>query len=331
MIANFIGFGGPIGVTFGLFFYHLYAVDFVRDQYSERTPDAPKITFGDWASGEKIKVYPASPDVLKLASLNMQRVGLTEELSDKIEVFTSALLDPVVTGSTFSNEGAAVGLPRHLVARTTEELDLSTIRIKPYWNRYFPGYVLPTEGVDQRDLEELKESMVLSPEALSFVVAKCLQKAQDYSTIVQTFLPGSMMLLHYIFGVKLNEDLGLMKRPRPLRLAIQSLWLVTVVLLTCAMHSEVRRYFEQKAIRSVVRTPAEKRGAVEFFSKSLARNQLLRRILGPESEYYFTEEGEVVAEFYEFPENVSWRGFRDYCESLVVDSTGGDELPDSNS
>jgi hypothetical protein len=38
------------------------------------------------------------------------------------------------------------------MAKTKEELDLATIRIKPYWNRFFPGYLIPTEGVDPQQL-----------------------------------------------------------------------------------------------------------------------------------------------------------------------------------
>jgi hypothetical protein len=38
------------------------------------------------------------------------------------------------------------------MAKTKEELDLATIRIKPYWNRFFPGYVIPTEGVGPQQL-----------------------------------------------------------------------------------------------------------------------------------------------------------------------------------
>ncbi len=159
--------------------------------------------------------------------------------------------------------------------------------------------------------------MVLSPEARSFLVALCLQKAQDLSALINTFLPGLFMFAHYVGGVHLNESLGLMKRPRPLRLAVQSIWFATAVVLACSVLSFLRRYLDRRAIQAVVRTPAEARAALEFFDKSLTRNRLLRGILGPDSEYYFTEEGEVVANFYELPENVSWCGFRDFCQELL--------------
>ncbi len=165
--------------------------------------------------------------------------------------------------------------------------------------------------------DELKEAMVLSPEARSFLMSLCLQKAQDLSALINTFLPGIFMFAHYVGGVHLNESLGLMKRPRPLRLAVQSIWLSIAVVLACSVLSFLRRYLDRRAIQAVVRTPAEARAALEFFNKSLTRNKLLRGILGPDSEYYFTEEGEVVANFYELPENVSWCGFRDFCQELL--------------
>jgi len=159
--------------------------------------------------------------------------------------------------------------------------------------------------------------MVLSPEARNFLVGKCLARAHDYSFLVDTFLPGCLIFGHYVGGVHLNERLGLMMRPRPLRLACQSIWLATMILYSCVVLSWARLYFERRAIRIATRTPAEARGGVEFFTKCLERNTLLCRILGPESAYYFTEEGEVVANFYELPFHVSWRGFRDYCQARL--------------
>jgi hypothetical protein len=48
--------------------------------------------------------------------------------------------------------GAVVGLPRHLMAQSREELDLATIRIKPFWNKFFAGYAIPTKEADPKDL-----------------------------------------------------------------------------------------------------------------------------------------------------------------------------------
>ena len=46
--------------------------------------------------------------------------------------------------------------------------------------------------------------------------------------VVETFLPGLLLFYHYVIGVNLNEKLGLMQRPRYLRLAVQNVWLSTV-------------------------------------------------------------------------------------------------------
>jgi hypothetical protein len=48
------------------------------------------------------------------------------------------------------------------MAKTKEELDLASIRIKPYWNRFFPGYVIPTEGVDPQQLGKEKLRLYVS-------------------------------------------------------------------------------------------------------------------------------------------------------------------------
>jgi hypothetical protein len=39
-------------------------------------------------------------------------------------------------------------MPRHLLAVSPEQLDLASYRIKPYWNWFFKGYSIPTEGVE---------------------------------------------------------------------------------------------------------------------------------------------------------------------------------------
>lgn len=110
---------------------------------------------------------------------------------------------------------------------------------------------------------------------------------------------------------------GLMQKPRPLRLGIQGMWLASALMAGLYMLSGIRQYCEEAAIRRVVRTPAEAEGAIEYYNKCLARNKLLRRLIGPEAEYYFDEEGELVPSFYEFPEHANYKGFRDYCQALA--------------
>ena len=85
--------------------------------------------------------------------------------------------------------------------------------------------------------------------------------------VVETFLPGLLLFYHYVIGVNLNEKLGLMQRPRYLRLAVQNVWLSTVFVVGLYALSEARKYFEQAAIRAVVRTPAEARAAVEYYER----------------------------------------------------------------
>jgi hypothetical protein len=151
------------------------------------------------------------------------------------------------------------------------------------------------------------------------MMAKSLAATSYLLPFLETFLPGCLIFYHYLLAVNLNEKFGLMQRPRPLRLGIQSLCLVFVLLVGLYMLSLARQAVDEAAIRRVVRTPVEARGALEYYDKCLARNRLLRQILGPESHYYFEEDGELVANFYEFPENVSYRGRRDFVQSLLSD------------
>ncbi len=94
--------------------------------------------------------------------------------------------------------------------------------------------------------EELKDSLLLSPEARSFIVAKSFDlTGRWYRPAADSFLPGCLIFYHYVLGVKINETFGLMQRPRPLRLSVQAIWAVAVIILGLFLMSEARLYCEQ--------------------------------------------------------------------------------------
>merc|ERR1719309_1094506 len=208
------------------------------------------------------------------------------------------LLDPVVLGCSPVKQGGLVGVPLHETWSTTDMVDLDSLRIKPCYNRWFKGYRLPSTIADDQ-LQELKESLVMSESARSFSMSRDMRLAGSYTNLVKAFLPGGMWFAHYVWAVTVNEKMGLFRRPRVQRLAIQGMLAIGNLVIALYMLNFCTADSEKAAIEDVCRTQEEAEGAVEYYTKVLRRNKVLREILGKEGEYYFQEDGELVPYFYE--------------------------------
>merc|ERR1719244_1969594 len=137
--------------------------------------------------------------LVELASLLHERAGLDQNDMEHLEMFQTTALDPVVCGSTKNKIGASVGLPYTMLCKAKEDLDLNKVIIKPHWHLFFEGFrIAPDANPD--DLDELKDSMVLSDAARSFIVSKCMYQSNSYNPIFQCFLPGYFVLLNFIIA-----------------------------------------------------------------------------------------------------------------------------------
>lgn len=283
---------------------------FTQDAYTEMQADAPDYSLADRLEKMELDGYVPPPrELVRLYATLWQRAGLDEYEHDKLTVFTSTLMDPVVVGTSHCRDGGSVGLPRHMLWKNEEEVDLESVTFKPYWNKFFKGFKIPQDA-DPEDIKELKESLLLSPEARQFIVSKCMAKANDYYFFFTIFLPLIMGSMHYVVGRRLNANLELfnktkIKNIRFFRLGIQSLWGFVAVGMTIMLHNVFTRERDSGAVETVINSIQDAEAAAEFYNKCIRRNKVLRKIIGPESHYYIEEDGNIVVENWEFPEYTS--------------------------
>jgi len=168
---------------------------------------------------------------------------------------------------------------------------------------FFKGYKIPS-GVEPEDLEELKCSLLLSPEARNFIVSKCMAKANDYSYIPEIVANPFFVFVHYFGGLQINKkfklfDKTLTPKIRYYRLGIQAYWACLILVGTLVFHNLLNQDMHTAAINQVVHSVEEAEAAIEYYSKVIRRNKILRKIVGPESHYYIEEDGNLVAHIYE--------------------------------
>jgi len=316
--AAALAVGSAATVTTALWVTHTVFPSWTQTFYEEQRPNTERLSFLEKVGGEeRTNIYLPSPELVKLNAKLWQRAGLSDEDHENVELFTSTLLDPVLIGSTHCREGASVGFPRHMMWTSENDIDLDNLRIKPYWNPFFPGFSIPKD-VDPADLEELKESLILSPAAREFIVSNQLLAANGYLSWIQVFLPGAFMLLHYVYGVTLNQKLDLISKPRYQRLGFQMLWFYLVFMTFIMMWNLVKQMSSSDYLESVVRSPEDARAALEFYTAMIKRNKILRKILGPESHYYFLENGEIIPNAHEFEDTNSLQKRVEHCEYLIT-------------
>lgn len=294
-----VSVGLACSVSTALWFAQIIYPHVLQESYVEYKPDSVKLSILKKIDKEEGNVYPPAPELIKLYSKLWQRAGLTEEEHEAVEIFTSNLLDPVVIGTTHCKEGASVGIPRSMMWMTEDEVDLTSVRFKPNWNRFFQGYSIP-DTADPADLEELRRNLILSPAAREFIVSKSMAKANDYQAWFVTVIPGVFIMLHYVFGVRFNEVMKLLEGKRFIRLGVQSLWMYVMIMIMIVFINLSNAGSEKESIEDVIRSVEQADGAIEYYTKCLNRNKMLRKLIGEDSHYYFLESGDLVPFFYEF-------------------------------
>lgn len=291
-------------LTAGLIGVKVLSTSYAQSTYSELEDGAAPVNWWrQMTQDEEPIVVKPSHLLVEMSSLLQERAGLNQKEMDHLEMFQTTSLDPVVIGTTKSKMGASVGLPYSMMCTTKDDLDLTKVIIKPYWNLYFKGFRIPQDA-QYDDIEALKDSLILSDNAREFIVSKCMNQANSSSIWVSVFQPGILILLNYAFGKIVNTLLNKRQIKTPLyvkacgMLALQS-FLVLFYFLSKGLKKDQA---ERDAIENVIRSSDQAQGAIEYYSKCITRNKLLRKILGKDSEYYLQEDGNIVPGFTSIPE-----------------------------
>jgi len=320
-MANRVGMGGTAFLLTASFGLNIYFTTVVKEQYEVRTPDQEQITVTQRlsmaADNEAPEGMKVPEEIIKKFAINQDRAGIDDINMDRMEVFMTDLLDPVGFGCSITSQGGVVGVPIHQTWTSSDQVDLENIRIKPIFNKWFQGYQIPSDA-DPEDLENLKKNFVLSEDAINFYLAKNMHIAGSLQAIVATIIPCSVWLFNYAQAINVNDILQLFNKSRSVRFAIQGLLGLGSFIIFVGMKNMCENYFKKDAIDKVIRTPKEAEAAIEFYTKALERNKLLRKVLGSEGEYYFQEDGEVKGTGFEIPELVGTATYLKYAREHLA-------------
>lgn len=142
--------------------------------------------------------------------------------------------------------------------------------------------------------ERLKKCLVLSPDAKSYLIRRELRKANDNNMVMIMMLilvaPGFISAVIYDSLYKLNKKIRLRFYEKHC-IAFAGV----LAVLSMAGRNITKRYYEVECEKSFdlnpIRSENYKRGAVEYFEKSLERNKLLRELLGDKGRKLFDTDG----------------------------------------
>jgi len=302
---------GGVAVATVSWCWNMFLVDWMKDAYS--TFDNQKRRLESLTSENK-KVGALAESFQRLFTSMQSRAGLKDDTMDSIDIFYTKSLDPVSAGLARGSQGAVVGIPEYMLQ---DEVDLTTLRVKPAYNYFHKGYRLPS-NLCQEAVDDLQRTMVLTTEEREFVMARELARVNTWAALRETLLFPLMFVGHYVLANELNTRTGLINKSRPIRWAVQLGFGAAALFGLILVKNFHLLETDQEALTTVCKTPQQAEIAMNFYQKMLNRNKVLRQVLGSDTDgdYCFTEEGEFQPFFYEISQVTSLRVRRDFMRDL---------------
>jgi len=294
---------------------NIFMVDLVRDAYNSNAGERRQTVMERLDKDTRYQVGVLSDLYQRLFYSCQERAGVGDSELQNIDIFYTTSLDPVSQGWASTRQGAVVGLPRYMVE---DQVDFSDLRIQPTYNYFHKGYRLPSDLCEEAK-EDMRKTMVLSPEEKEFVMSREVAKVAGWGALRETVLYPLAFLTQYMLGRKVNTVFKMFDRPRALRVAVQALVAVAGLLSIYLVKNYHSLETEEEAIVAVCTTAHQLEVAAGYYQKLLNRNKVLREVLGRDGDggYCFTPEGEVQPLFYEAPFLTSLRVRRDFCRTRV--------------
>ena len=196
-------------------------MEWIRDEYKE---EGPQLNLARRFHGFD-EDSNATPKLFKLLSDCKERAGVDDNALDRVEVFHSGLLDPVVAGSTWTKQGGLVGIPSYMLQ---EEINLKEIRFKTHFNKIFKGFVIP-DNLSEEDELQLKKLLTVTPEEQKFLMSSSLCKVNTLTPVKDLVVATICWPMAYFVGFTLNNKLDLFNKPRFMRVGVQGAIIFNVV------------------------------------------------------------------------------------------------------
>lgn len=302
------------------------AISYGTYSFLSRTKYNPAVLY---KGKNPVEVDPATVTLLQDATEDMQTKLLSQIYSKKGRVFQP----PFVTvnsevesiGSLKFNFGGAIGVPYHWRYATSQDIDTVNISlhskdntILQKWIKAFDSFVMgqpksaeysinTTQDAkcnvveiehNEKALEDLKESLILSMDAKTFGLKRELECLNSYYQYVAAGLSVCSLLLGGGIGLITQLALQKMKTLKP------SVVLPITVLYHCVgyaigglcFQNTMDLYLQRRnlAITKDLADSGYANGGIEYFEKLIKKNIALRTLLGPKGEQLYTEDGNVI-------------------------------------
>ena len=245
--------------------------------------DAVKAIFESYSKGFPT---PVSKEMKSLVTEVVADLGLDSRPS----LFVLTLDEPTGWGDLGSE---LIGYPPYFHYTKPHDVPLDKMR-------FVGGVTKKAELLTRRqaDLPEARffcDSMVLSPEAKKFALAKELKKVGLGPQYYFSFLNASWILLTYNLARKLNQKLGLFQKGKKpvLRLILYAGLAPTMVLSYLLAKDLVSRLMEKTSVSAAAGIgPAYAKGGEEYYDQMLLRNRCIGKFEEPVRRYNL--EGELI-------------------------------------
>jgi len=205
---------------------------------------------------------------------------------------------------------AASGFPFYASFDTIQDVDLSKIHQKlpftfklsnrfPQWFKYSLNVEEVEKNLTAEELQELKETMVLSEGAKRYMVARRLIEMKDNKwRAVDTFLPPSSLFLLIAAWGRLREK-GLKKQPGLLQAGVALMLSGATVIWYSLVWTLFDTQMRMRVHEELKSRGGYTEGAVEYLEKQIRRGQLLRKGWSEgASRELISEEGETQCAFF---------------------------------
>ncbi|XP_060117577.1 transmembrane protein 177 [Heteronotia binoei] len=256
-----------------------------------------------WASGQpKVseKLHSLFNEVLR---------DLQVKSENHYQAFASFSFHPVSAGVPWLPAGCVVGVPVSFGETADDEHGIV--------NR-----VVVVEGkeVDWKSPEglALKEALILSLEAQKFAIAREVMYLQNNSPLIHAAVAPVCLAGTYISAVAVKQLLGLYSGPVVLR----GLYNVAVAMIGfvgyCLSYNTVSHAVDYRTDRSTATISTDfAKGGVEFYNKTLARNKILRTLMGKQGEKTYAPNGNLFPRYWFRLKHPPYTSRRDLVLSIL--------------
>ena len=217
--------------------------------------------------------------------------------TDTFSIYGVVTNVPNVRGTSSS-----LGLPFYAQYENLEDVNFDDLKAKfvkvhPLIESDLTIDLEELKGTSGSDIDELKETFVLSPDAKKFMIASHMIEWTSKSiNICKSMKLLSVFSLFYVITATINEQALMFKRPFMLRLGVYMMMFSFVFMIALVTTEYCRSALDKTCDTLACKLgPNYAAGGVEYYQKAIKRIELLRKLL-PSAEVLknFDENSDLV-------------------------------------